>query len=608
MNVLDIRDLSIRYATPEGKVHAVRELSLRIAAGECLAIVGESGAGKSQAMLAVTGLLPPNAVVTGQALFGGEPLLGIGTRELDRIRGARIGMVFQDPLTSLTPHLTVADQIAEPLVRHRGLGRAAARRRAVELLERVHVSDPARRASQYPHELSGGMRQRATIAMALACEPALLIADEPTTALDVTIQAQILRLLVELKSERAMALAIITHDLGVAAGIADRVAVMQAGRLVEEGDVRSVLKAPAHEHTRRLIASLAAGQAARDADVRASTSMDECRLSLARIVVDFGGRSGLTRSRAALRAVDEVSLDIAAGESIGIVGESGCGKSTLARAALRLVRASSGRVVWFGRDVVGAPRAELRAMRRGLQLVFQDPLASLDPRMSVHEAVTEPLLVHRPELTAGERRDLASRILRDVGLSAEFLQRLPHELSGGQCQRVGLARAMILEPGVLVCDEAVSALDASTQAQIVALIERLRNERGLSVLFISHNLEVVRRLCDRVLVLYLGRMMELSPVGAMYPAPLHPYTRGLLDAVPVPDPDVQPARLQRALGGELPSPLSPPPGCVFNTRCPRAEERCATQAPAWEHAGGGRHVACHFWREWAHPEIGTRRD
>jgi peptide/nickel transport system ATP-binding protein len=602
MSVLDIRDLSIRYATPDGEVRAVRNLSLRIGAGECLAIVGESGAGKSQAMLAVMGLLPPNALVTGEALFGGEPLLGIGARELDRIRGARIGLVFQDPLTSLTPHLAVADQIAEPLIRHRGLGlgRGAARSRAIELLERVHVNDPSRRASQYPHELSGGMRQRVMIAMALACEPELLIADEPTTALDVTIQAQILRLLVELKSERSMALALITHDLGVAAGIADRVAVMQAGRLVEEGDVRSVLKAPAHEHTRRLVAPpVAAPRGVRSDEARAPASMPACRLSLSRVAVEFGVRQGWMRSRAALRAVDDVSLEVAAGESIGIVGESGCGKSTLARAALRLVRASSGKVAWFGRDIESVPPAELRILRRGLQLVFQDPLASLDPRMSVQEAVTEPLLVHRPGLAAGERKELAIRMLGDVGMPEEFLQRYPHELSGGQCQRVGLARAMILEPGLLVCDEAVSALDMSTQAQILALIERLRRERGLSVLFISHNLDVVRRLCDRVLVLYLGRMMELAPVGEMYSGPLHPYTRGLLDAVPVADPDVQPAKLERALGGELPSPLSPPPGCVFNTRCPRAVEHCATHTPAWEHAGGGRHVACHFWREWA---------
>ncbi|HEU4627039.1 MAG TPA: dipeptide ABC transporter ATP-binding protein [Steroidobacteraceae bacterium] len=625
--VLDIRDLGVTFATPGGAVEAVSDLSLTIAPGECVGIVGESGAGKSQAFLAVTGLLPANASVRGSARFEGQELLGRPASELDRVRGSRIGMIFQDPLTSLTPHLRIGDQIAETLVRHTGASWKKGRAHALALLERVQVTDPARRLTQYPHELSGGMRQRVMIAMALACGPKLLIADEPTTALDVTIQAQILALLAELKRAQRMALALITHDLGIVAGIADRVAVMQAGRIVEVGAVDRILRHPEHAYTHALLQAVpslragnrghtaveqreragkpapsAKGEAAEGSSAGSSTVP---LLSLVDVRVHFRVREGWFRRAPILRAVEDVSLVLNPGEVVGLVGESGSGKSTLARAALRLVRAETGHIVWLGNPLDALTPRALRPLRREMQLVFQDPLASLDPRMTVAEIVAEPLCVHRRDLDGPARREAAAEMLLRVGLGRNLLARYPHELSGGQAQRVAIARAMVLRPKLLVCDEAVSALDVSVQAQILALLQDLKREYRTAILFISHNLAVVRQLCDRVLVLYLGRMMEEGPTESLYTAPAHPYTRGLLEAVPVPDPDIQPQRWERALGGELPSPLAPPSGCVFRTRCPHALDVCGEKVPGWEATqpgNPGHHVACHRWRELAFPE------
>jgi oligopeptide/dipeptide ABC transporter ATP-binding protein len=579
MSILEVDRLSVSFMTPAGEIAAVRNFSLAVGKGECVGIVGESGAGKSQAFLAMMGLLPRNARVSGSARFSGGELLGRSAAVLDRIRGSEITMVFQDPLTSLTPHLKIGAQLAEPLMRHRGLSSRAARLRSLELLSHVHIADPARRLGQYPHELSGGMRQRVMIAMALACEPVLLIADEPTTALDVTIQAQILALLLELKRERGMSMVLITHDLGVVAGLADRVAVMQGGEIVELADTRTVLKAPAHAHTQALLSAMPRLDQPRALTSKAG-GIDSSNplLDISQLRVQFSQ----------LRALDEIDLQVNAGEAVGIVGESGSGKSTLARAALQLLRPSNGHIVWLGRP---------RPVRRELQIVFQDPLASLDPRMTVCESVIEPLRVHRRELTRAQQIEAATEILARVGLSPALLQRYPHELSGGQCQRVGIARAMILKPKLLVCDEAVSALDVTTQAQVVALLEELRREYGLALLFISHNLAVIKQLCDRVLVLYLGRMMEHADAALLYESPAHPYTRALLNAIPVSDPDVQPARLTRVLGGELPSPLVPPSGCVFHTRCPYALEICRNQVPLWEEISSGQQVACHRWKE-----------
>jgi oligopeptide/dipeptide ABC transporter ATP-binding protein len=646
--VLSLEAMAVTFTTPAGEVAAVRDVSLHVARGECLGVVGESGAGKSQAFLAAMGLLAANGCAAGKAVLGSPAvdLLTLRGAALDRIRGARIGMVFQDPMTSLTPHIRVGDQVAEPMVRHLGLSWREARARALALLQRVHVTDAPQRITQFPHELSGGMRQRVMIAIALACDPELLVADEPTTALDVTIQAQILSLLAELKRERGMAMVLITHDFGAIAGIADRVAVMQAGQIVELDTVGVVMKSPRNPYTRALLRALLpqgtsslvppgdslAGRsvAARSPRIEAggaeapggglgvaaelargtppvTASAGIPTLSISRLRVQFPVSRGWLARSVALRAVDDVSFDLHPGEALGVVGESGSGKSTLARAALRLLRPHAGQVVWLGKPVESLSTAALKPLRHNLQIVFQDPLASLDPRMTVGEIVAEPLRVHRTEFSAAERARAVADMLVRVGISADLVTRYPHEFSGGQCQRIGIARAMILKPRLLVCDEAVSALDVSIQAQIVTLLADLKREYGMSILFVSHNLAVVRRLCDRVLVLYLGRMMELASVEALYTEPRHPYTRALLEAVPIPDPDLQPGRLGRVLGGEPPSPLNPPSGCVYRTRCPHAAEVCRTDIPVWEEQAARRAVgvpgetahgvACHRWRE-----------
>ena len=637
-DVLRLEDLNVTFSTPDGEVAAVKDFSLSVARGECVGVVGESGAGKSQAFLAAMGLLASNGRVSGRASFGAIDakggrdarsgmidLLALRGGDLDQVRGARIGMVFQDPMTSLTPHLVVGDQIAEPIVRHLKVSWREARSRALGLLQQVHVSDASRRMTQYPHELSGGMRQRVMIAIALACDPELLIADEPTTALDVTIQAQILSLLAELKRARGMAMVLITHDFGAVAGVADRVAVMQGGRVVELDTVGAVMKAPRHPYTQGLLRAVAltgaihaAGATRTSSDASgiarapavgvpsasgavglgpAAAGSGANALTISRLSVHFPVPRGWFARPAMLRAVDDVSLELRAGEALGVVGESGSGKSTLARAALLLMRPTSGQVVWMGRSLEGLSASELKPLRRQLQIVFQDPLASLDPRMTVGEIVEEPLRVHRPELNADDRARAIAEMLVRVGIAPDLVNRYPHEFSGGQCQRIGIARAMILRPQLLVCDEPVSALDVSIQEQIVTLLADLKREYGMCILFVSHNLSVVRRLCDRVLVLYLGRMMEVASSEQLYTGPLHPYTRDLLEAVPIADPDVQPGRLARVLGGEPPSPLDPPSGCVYRTRCPHATEVCRERVPSWEEAAGGHSVACHRWRE-----------
>src|SRR5438309_1443799 len=588
--VLSLSGLTVTFDTPRGCFTAARDVTLAVERGECLGVVGESGAGKSQVFLAVMGLLAANGRAHGSARFLGTELLRLAPAALDRVRGAGIGMIFQDPMTSLTPHLAVGEQIAEVIRRHRRVARAEARAAALTLLERVQVSDPERRMRQYPHELSGGMRQRVMIAIALSSEPRLLIADEPTTSLDVTVQAQILALLAELKRERGMAMVLITHDLGAVAGVADRVAVLRAGSIVETGPVAAVLKAPRDPYTRTLVRDTPRLDAGTDAAGQAPGTAAAPRaaaLTLTDLSVRFGR----------LTAVSSVSLELCAGESLGVVGESGCGKSTLVRAALQLLRPSAGRVVWMGQALADLPQGVLRALRRDLQIIFQDPLGSLDPRMTVGEIVGEPLRVHAPDLDRAARAAQLAAVLRRVGLTAELASRYPHELSGGQCQRVGIARATILKPRLLICDGPGRALVVPTQQQIVTLLAHLKRESDMCLLFVSHNLALVRQLCERVLVLYLGRMMELAPAHSLYTRPRHPYTRELLAAVPIPDPDIQPARLARARPGEPPSPLSPPSGCVYRTRCPHAAPVCAERIPEWEELPDTRRVACHRWRE-----------
>ncbi|HXS28287.1 MAG TPA: ABC transporter ATP-binding protein [Steroidobacteraceae bacterium] len=611
MPVLSIESLSVAYAAAAGEQYAVRDLNLTVAPGECLGVVGESGAGKSQAFLAVMGLEPAAARLSGRIRLEGVEVSGSSRARLQHLRGARMAMIFQDHSTSLTPHLTVGDQIAEAILEHRGGSRRDAREKALELLERVQMREPTRCLRQYPHELSGGMRQRVMIAIALSCSPGLLIADEPTTALDVTVQAQILALLAQLKRERQLSIVLITHDLGVVAGLADRVAVMQGGRKVEEGDVAQIFAAPEHFHTRALLAAARGAAIGAAGTVSADTALDVQDLSVEFPLrrAENGAAPSARHLARVLRAVDGVSFELRAGEALGIVGESGCGKSTLVRAVLRLLPCSGGTVVWAGRSIDAVDRRAMRALRREMQIVFQDPLGSLDPHLSAGEIVAEPLAIHRPELSASECARAAAAMLARVGLAPGTYQLLPHELSGGQCQRVGIARAMILDPQLLVCDEPVSALDASLRDQIVQLIAALRSERGTSILFVSHDIGVVRRLCDRVLVLYRGRMMELASAEALNAQPLHPYTRALLSAVPVPDPAIQPERLRRiGVGGAESSgvpqhapieahPFAGEPGCLYRARCPMAVALCAAERPAWEEAGPERRVACHRWRD-----------
>jgi oligopeptide/dipeptide ABC transporter ATP-binding protein len=552
--LLEIANLNVHFATPDGDIHAVKDASLTIQPGECLGVVGESGSGKSQMFLAALGLLSGNGRATGSITYRGEEILNAPASRLNQLRGGAITMIFQDPLTSLTPHMRIGDQIAEALTHHQNIGRDAAMVRAREMLDYVRIPESGRRLRQYPHELSGGMRQRVMIAMATITGPDLIIADEPTTALDVTVQAQILEILRALKTDRKTAIAMVSHDMGVIAGLADRVQVMRHGQIVETGSAEDIFYAPRHDYTRMLLAAIPRA----DETPSPLTEIGPALLTVEDMQVSYPVKDkGLLGKTRTLRAVDGISFTLHQGETLGVVGESGCGKSTLARAVLQLAPKTGGRVVWLGRDLDDATRNDIRKLREDFQIVFQDPLASLDPRMPIGVSIAEPLKALEPNLSRDTVRAKVRAIMQRVGLDAAWINRYPHELSGGQNQRVGLARAMIVEPKMLVCDEAVSALDVSIQAQIVDLIRDLQAETRLALFFISHDLSVVRRLSHRVMVLYLGRVVEMAPATALYANPRHPYTRALLSAVLSPDPRTERARKRELLTGDLPSPLDP---------------------------------------------------
>lgn len=652
--LLAVDDMSVEFQTSRGILRAVDRVSWSVAPGEVHAIVGESGCGKSVTALSIMGLLPKNQgkIVEGRVRFEGRDLRGLPEREMAQIRGRDIGMIFQEPMSSLNPVLTIGRQIMEPLFVHRRLDKDAARGRAVELLKLVGISDVERRLEQYPHQLSGGMRQRVMIAMALACEPRLLIADEPTTALDVTIQAQILGLMRELCDRLGVSIVLITHNLGIVARYADRITVMYAGRAVESGPAEEVFARPTHPYTRGLISSVPRLDMARRDRLETiegqppdlaraiagcrfaprcgfalpvcSTEPPRVALSAAHAAVchravELPGSGAAARVPAAsaqaprsretlldvrgvtksfdgggqrLTAVRDISLTVGRGEVVSIVGESGCGKTTVGRMALGLTQATSGTVTFEGTDIASTRGRAAKTLRRRMQIVFQDPYSSLNPRMRVRDIVAEPLKVHG--LAAGADR-IAARVeelLDKVGLPTAFAARFPHQMSGGQRQRVGIARAIAYEPDFIVCDEPVSALDVSVQGQVINLLSDLRRDLGIAYLFIAHDLAVVRHISDRVIVMYLGRIMEEAPADELYARPLHPYTRALIEAAPVPDPGIERRRSFTPLRGELPSIMKSVDGCPFNTRCPLASDPCRAAVPELRELAPGHRVAC----------------
>jgi oligopeptide transport system ATP-binding protein len=522
--ILAVRGLTVSFTTPDGDVNAVKGIDLDVRPGETLAVVGESGSGKSQTMMGIMGLLAGNGRVSGSAKYRGKEMVGLPPKALNDIRGAKITMIFQEPMTSLDPLYPIGKQIAEVIVHHRGGTRKQARPKVLELLKLVGIPDPERRIDSYPHEMSGGQRQRVMIAMALANEPDILIADEPTTALDVTIQAQILKLLRDLQKRFDMAIVLITHDLGIVRHFAERVAVMRRGEIVEQGATVDIFENPKADYTRMLIDAEPHGRKAAPADNAPII------LEGRNVVVDYKIDGGLLRKRAStFRAVDNVSISLHEGQTIGVVGESGSGKSTLGRALLRLI--SSKGAYRFGRtDISDLDRNGMRPLRRSMQVVFQDPYGSLSPRQTVGEIITEGLYVHEPQLSRADRDKRAIEALKEVGLDPAARNRYPHEFSGGQRQRIAIARAMILKPQAVILDEPTSALDRSVQGQVIELLRDLQAKHGLSYVFISHDLSVVRAMSDYVVVMKDGKIVEEGPTDAIFSAPQADYTKTLIGA------------------------------------------------------------------------------
>jgi len=556
--LLSVEGLSVEFRSRERTVHAVKDLSLTVGDGETVAIVGESGSGKSVTALSIMRLIEQEGgMITAGAirLRQGDmerDIVALQPAELQKLRGKAVSMIFQEPMTSLNPVLSIGDQLSEVLMRHNGVSRDEALAEARRMLDRVRISDAGARLRQYPHELSGGMRQRVMIAMALLCRPKLLIADEPTTALDVTVQAQVIALLRELQRELAMSMLFITHDLGVVAEVADRVVVMRHGERVEEAGCVELYARPRASYTRALIAAVP--RLGEEAGPSVEPG-DETLLAVSGLTKRFPIRKGLFRRTVGhVHAVENVSFDIRAGETLALVGESGCGKSTTGRLVMRLLEPTEGQVLLGGRDVHRVSRADMRSARRDMQMIFQDPYASLNPRMKAADVVTEPLAIFEPSVGSRQRRERALELLSRVELGAEHLDRYPHQFSGGQRQRLCIARALCLNPKLIVADEPVSALDVSVQAQVLKLMRTLQEELGISYLFISHDMGTVERMSHRVAVMYMGEIVEIGPTREVLHAPRHAYTKQLLAAVPVPDPS---RRLKRVTldARELPSPL-----------------------------------------------------
>ncbi len=677
--LLEVDGLKTHIRMRRATVEAVDGVSFSVSAGETVGLVGESGCGKSMTAMSILRLLPAGGrIVGGSIRFNGTELTTLSERQMRAVRGNDVAVVFQDPFTALNPTMSIGDQTVEAVLMHRDVSRARAADRAAEVLELVGIAKPRERMKAFPHELSGGLRQRVVIALALSCEPKLLIADEPTTALDVTIQAQILALLDELKQRLQMGMLLITHDLGVIAGRSDRVVVMYAGQVVETADTRDLFAHRRHPYTAALMESIPhvhhsqkkvlysiPGMPPDLADppdhcrfaARCRYAQDRCRheqpalvkaddagsghvhacffpvtdarpdrkdlvgsaaddgadttpdrestplVVLDHVVKEFPIRRGILQRRVgAVRAVSDVSLEIAAGETFGLAGESGCGKTTLGRLIVGLERPDAGVVSVAGQLISVLRGAGLRRARREIQLVFQDPYSSLDPRMRVSATLREPLRAQH----LGRRSEQMTRVrelLGEVGLPDRAGQLYPHEFSGGQRQRIGFARALAVSPRLVVADEPVSALDVSIRSQILNLMKRLQGERDLTYVVISHDLSVLRYLTDRIGIMYLGKLVELGPSHEVYERPAHPYTAALLDAIPLPDPSDTGHKSAPGLKGELPSAANPPSGCRFRTRCPRAQSICAEVAPPMRQFDVDPHrAACHFPLR---PAIGT---
>jgi peptide/nickel transport system ATP-binding protein len=576
--VLSVRELKTSFMMDGTWRPAVNGMSFDLTRGETLAIVGESGSGKSVTALSLMRLIPANGRVSGSVFLDGRDLMALPESDMPRVRGNEIAMIFQEPMTSLNPVLTVGFQIREALHYHRGLDGSKADAEVIRIFDRVRIPAARERVRDYPHQFSGGMRQRVMIAMALSCRPKVLIADEPTTALDVTVQAQIIGLIRELQTEEGMAVLFITHDMGVVAEIADRALVMWRGDKVEAGDVMQLFRAPLHPYTRALLGAVPAlgsmrGKAlperlpiidpvtgAMQSSAVAGApppTREEPLLTVKGLTTRFNIRGGLLRRIVGrVHAVENVSFTIGVGETLALVGESGCGKSTTGRSILRLVEPQAGEVGFEGRNVRALDRTGLKQARRWMQMIFQDPYASLDPRQTVGAAIAEPIIVHGLA-DRTEAPDRVAAVLRKVGLPPDAAQRLPHEFSGGQRQRISIARALVLSPKLIVADEAVSALDVSIKAQVLNLMMDLQAELGLAYLFISHDMAVVERVSHRIAVMYLGEIVEIGPRAAVIENPQHPYTRQLLSAVPIPDPAQRRARPALA-SGELRSPVRAP--------------------------------------------------
>ncbi|GAC1346708.1 MAG: hypothetical protein NVSMB18_29660 [Acetobacteraceae bacterium] len=660
--VLEVEALETHFPTSAGTVRAVDGVSFRVMPGETVGIVGESGSGKSMTALSVMRLLEaPGFVAHGRILFRGQDVLAMRPAALRAMRGGDVAMVFQDPMTSLNPVLRIARQMQEAMRVH-GTGPGQARRRSLALLGRMGIQVPERAARSYPHQFSGGMRQRVVLAMGMSNEPALLLADEPTTALDVTIQAQILDLMRELNREFGTAIVLISHDLGVIAGVCSRVLVMYAGEVVEEGPTEAVLAEPLHPYTWALmnavprlhtgaggrlttiegmppdplatppgcrfaprcpfwvekcaehppLVPMGPGRASRCwvaaegvafpkpgpqpvAEARVAAPADGVPLVQARgLVKHFPISGGVFGRRRVVHAVDGVDFDIARGEVLGVVGESGCGKSTLGRTLMRLYRPDAGQILFDGTPIETASQSAIRPLRRRLQMVFQDPYASLNPRMTVGETLGEPLRFHGITTDGRQTAARVRTLLGTVGLAAAAADRYPHEFSGGQRQRVAIARALATNPDFIVADEPISALDVNIQAQIINLLMDLRQQFGLTYMVIAHDLAVVRHISDRVMVLHLGKVAELAPAADLFAAPLHPYTRYLISAIPEPDVAIERTRQRMVLQGEAASAIDPPSGCRFRTRCPMAQAVCAAVEPAPVEHRPGHFAACHF--------------